>query len=108
MRLRLWWWRKVRKAIMPKSDRDIFERFGEAVIGSFLAGGLQPQAPELQAIYGNAQKLKHATDWLTERGDSHEQREQRLETVEWAILLFVFVSFVLDAMLVYYACGARR
>jgi hypothetical protein len=30
-----------------KADRDIFERFGEAVIGSVLTGGLQPRSPEL-------------------------------------------------------------
>jgi hypothetical protein len=87
MRLRLWWWREVRKAPISKSDRDTFERFGEAVIGSVLAGGLQPRAPELQRLYGNAgPTLKDAADWLTERGDSKEQQEQRLETAEWAIL----------------------
>src|SRR6266852_3130255 len=82
MRLRLWWWREVREARISKSDRDVFERFGEAVIGNVLAGGLQPRTPELQKLYGDmGPTLKSAADWLTERGDSQEQREQRMDAV---------------------------
>jgi len=39
-------------------------------------------------------------DWLTERRDKHELREQRLETVEWAILGWVFIGVVADIVLV--------
>lgn len=55
----------------------------------------EPRAPELQKLYGDmGPTLKHATDWLTERGDSQEQREQRMETVEWAVLVFVVLGVV--------------
>jgi hypothetical protein len=37
--MRLWWWRKVRKSNIPSAERDLFERYGEAVIGAVLAGG---------------------------------------------------------------------
>jgi hypothetical protein len=37
---------------------------------------------------------------LTERGDLNERRENRQETVEWAILLFVVLGVVLDLALV--------
>src|SRR6266849_1843457 len=95
MRLRLWWWREVREARISKSDRDVFERFGEAVIGNVLAGGLQPRTPELQKLYGDmGPTLKSAADWLTERGDSQEQREQRMEAVEWAVLVFVVLGVI--------------
>jgi hypothetical protein len=34
--------------------------------------------------------------WLQERRDLTVQQEDRLETVEWALLMFVFVSVVLE------------
>jgi hypothetical protein len=70
MQLRLWWWRKVRYAMIPKEARDIFERFGEFVIGSVVAGGLAPRDGDLQRIYTNQNDmLAAAAAWLTERGD---------------------------------------
>jgi hypothetical protein len=49
--------------------------------------GPNPRSVALQEIYNSAAKLKNAENWLTERGDSNERREQRSETVEWAILV---------------------
>ena len=100
MRLRLWWWRKVRFADIPKKFRDVFERFGEGVIGNWVGSGFQSQAVELQKMYGDGQRLAEASAWLTERGDKRELHEQRLETVEWAILIFVVVGVILDFILV--------
>jgi len=83
----------VRRADIPKESRDLFERFGEAIVGSVIAGGLTPREVELQKIYtGHDNILAHATAWLTERGDVKEQREQRLETLEWAILILTVVA----------------
>ena len=45
---------------------------------------------------------EHAIAWLTERGDLQEQRKQRLETLEWGILIFVIVGVILDALLVFH------
>jgi hypothetical protein len=95
----MWWWRTVRRADIPALDRDTFERFGEAVIGNLLVGGFTPIAPELQTIYGDKLKQAYARDWLTERSDAHERREQRLETVEWAVLIFVALGVIVDAVL---------
>jgi hypothetical protein len=106
MRLRLWWGREIRKASISKSDRDIFERFGETVIGSVLAGGMQPRAPELQKLYGDmGPTFKAAADWLTERGDSQEQREQRMETVEWAVLIFVVLGVAVESVQLFRGLG---
>jgi hypothetical protein len=99
MQLRLWWWRKVRGANIPTEDRDVFERFGETVITLFLTSGFQPHAAELQAMYNRKEKIESATRWLTERSDTLEQREQRLETAEWAILIFVVIGVILDLCL---------
>ena len=37
-----WRWRNVRKANIPKHERDTFERYGESIIGAILVGGLTP------------------------------------------------------------------
>jgi len=96
--MRLWWWRKIRPANIPQADRDLFERFGEFVIGSVLAGGFTPSHADLQPLYQktNPAQQDYARDWLTERSDSHELREQRLETAEWAILIFVLLEVIAD------------
>jgi len=39
---------------------------------------------------------EHARDWLTERGDSHEQQEQRLETAEWFIILLILPGAITE------------
>ena len=96
--MRLWWWREVRKRRdIPQADRDLFERFGEFVIGSVLAGGFTPSHDDLIPLYRRGSALQvNARDWLTERSDSHELREQRLETAEWAILTFVLLEVIAD------------
>jgi hypothetical protein len=98
---------RFRKANIPEADRDTFERFGELVIVSLLTSGLAPVAKELQAFYGVEEKQRNVKAWLTERGDSHERREQRLEFVEWAILVFVGVSVVVDFLLLWHQPCAR-
>ena len=67
--------------------------------GSVLAGGFNPGASELAALYSAGETQEHARDWLTERGDVHARREQRLETVEWAILVFVIIAVIVDVVL---------
>ena len=42
----------------------------------------------------------HTLAWLTERRDIHERREDRLETVEWAILVWVVLGVIADIILV--------
>lgn len=47
-----------------------------------------------------------ATAWLTERADLAERREDRLETVEWAVLIFVAVGVIADVLLVLQHVGS--
>jgi hypothetical protein len=102
MQLRLWWWRKVRYADIPKEARDLFERFGDAAIINVITSGMGQRNEELEMIYNNKNGMRaHAEKWLTERGDLRELREQRLETAEWAILIFVIVGVFLDLILVF-------
>jgi hypothetical protein len=89
----------VRKADILKDDRDLFERYGETVIALVVANNIAPIADDLKKVLpgdGLPGKLKAARDWLTESRDLHERKETRLECVEWAILLFVALSFVLE------------
>jgi len=101
----MWWWRKVRKANISPELRAKFELFGEDVlahavaVGSFSAaqGGelvnlLQRSSPEIRA-------------WLNERRDIHERREDRLETVEVAILFAVIVGVLADVAIVAHEIG---
>jgi hypothetical protein len=100
MQLRLWWWRKVRYAVIPKESRDIFERFGDSIIGNVVTGFAGQRVAELDLICTDPQRREEATAWLTERGDLRELHEQRLETAEWAILVFVLLGVILDVVLV--------
>ncbi len=105
MRLR---WRKVRYANIPKTSRDLFERFGENIIASIVATNLAPRDPELQAMYPDPQKIKDATEWLTERGDIRIRQEHRLETVQWAILVFAALGVIASGVLIIHEFGWLR
>lgn len=89
-------WRKIRKANIPNNERDLLERYGENVVGMVLANSYTPAAGELYRLQGDQIMKANARDWLTERGDAHEQREQRLEILEWAIVGLIIVEIVLS------------
>ena len=96
----MWWWRKIRPAKIPPADRQDFERFGETVVGyAVLFGDRFPSPSPLYRVYTDYQTKTNAMNWLAERADANERREQRLETVEWAILIFVAVGVIADIVL---------
>lgn len=98
MKLRLWWWRKVRKANIPAELRDRFELFGEDVLAHALgAGEHSSKGVELDALL--RQKRNEILEWLQQKRDEHIFREDRLETVEWAILIFVAIGVLIDFLL---------
>ena len=101
MQWRLWWWTKVRRTEIPPDERQILERFGETLIQLALVGGLQPGVPEITDIYNNTERREYALRWLAELHDLRELREQRLETAEWSILVFVVLGVVIDFMLLF-------
>lgn len=103
----MWWrWRKVHRANIPLAERVLFERYGETVVALLLASELT-ENPETHGITIGGFILKKvivdidaASAWLTERADLAERREDRLETVEWAVLIFVVVGVIADVLLV--------
>ncbi len=94
----MWWWRKVRKANISEELRTKFERFGEDVLAQALAVGAQrTQGVELlELLQGDRTPIM---EWLTERRDIHERKEDRLETIEWLILIFVIVGVLADILI---------
>jgi hypothetical protein len=102
----MWWRRKIRRAHISQIDRDRFERYGETVVALLLGSELteRPEAGTgIIKIAGFYQKVivdvNAASAWLTERADLRERREDRIETVEWAVLIFVAVGVIVDIFL---------
>lgn len=93
----MWWWRKVRRANISQDLRDELERIGETVI----IGGLV-LAPDMPSSFLHTFVTQHregALAWLTERRDIETRHEDRVETVEWAILVFVIFGVLIDVLL---------
>ena len=102
--MRLPWWTKIRRAEIDANLREQFEALGETLISLRLA----PLAPADQMVGAQLQNLvvgplvhsavsSHQTEaaaWLREKRDIQKQREDRLETVEWAILIFAIVAAI--------------
>jgi hypothetical protein len=85
---------------------DRFELFGEDVFAHTLAApNLNPgvQGVELAGLVQI--KRPEIMAWLTERRDLKELHENRVETVEWAILIFVIVGVIADCAIVAHEMG---
>jgi hypothetical protein len=95
-----WWWRKIRRANIPADARDAFEQTGKFSVGAELAGDFPPAKIILRDKYVDGHIKQYGRDWMREQVDREERREDRLETVEWAILIFVIVGVVADCLIV--------
>jgi hypothetical protein len=99
----MWWWRKVRYADLPQHLRDEMETFGEAVLSHALA----QQFDNANAAIRNLIQIHYweVVSWLRERRDLTERHENRVETLEWAILIFVVAGVAADAALALHDFG---
>jgi|SRR5271167_208211 len=95
----MWWWRKVRYADIPSELRDRFELYGEAVLADALAVGAQTIKQGEELVWLLQEKRGSLEDWLRERRDVAERQAQRLETVAWALLIFVVCGVATDVVL---------
>jgi hypothetical protein len=98
------WWRKVRRADISKELRERFEYFGETLVALAIESGDANRIGAELAGLGQ-QKRKEIVEWLRERRDMEAQREQRLETAEWAIVIFAIVGVVATAAIVAHDFG---
>jgi hypothetical protein len=97
----MWWWRKIRRTNIPQELRDQFELFGEAVLAHAVgAGEHSSKGIELDGLL--RQNRTEILDWLREKRDEAARHADRLETVEWAILLFVVTGVIVDLLLVWH------
>jgi hypothetical protein len=92
----IWRWAQVKQAKIDEKQREIFESYGENVIALIVAGGFNPVVGDLYPLYSNAQIKQDARNWLAEQGAKRERREDRLETLETAILLLVAAELVIN------------
>src|SRR5260370_30434123 len=92
----MWWWRKVRLATIDTKLRDQFELFGEDVLAHALAIGAisTEQGPLVPLLKEHRSEMMA---WLQERRDIAERHADRLETVEWAILIFVVLGVIVES-----------
>jgi hypothetical protein len=91
----MWWWHKKIPADITPDVRNELELFGETVIAFAMADAdIQmregPLATLLRSHYAAARS------WLQEQRSIHQRREDRLETVEVAILIFVFLGVIVE------------
>jgi hypothetical protein len=89
-------WR-IRRADIPENERDIFDRYGEAVISTIVAGGFIPDAQDLRNLFSgpvvpSQETNEHARDWLTERGDLNERRVIRDFVLEIIIIALIGIE----------------
>lgn len=85
----------IRKAKIAASEREMFERYGEAVIAQVVAQIASPLQADLSEILGSKEKRVAARDWLTERGDVAEWRARRDFALELLIILLIGLEIVL-------------
>jgi len=100
----MWWWRRVRRADIPQELRERFELFGETLTALAIeSGDANRIGAELAAL--GQQKRREIVEWLRERRDIAARHEARVETVEWAILIFVVIGVAADIAIVAHEIG---
>jgi hypothetical protein len=92
----MWWWHKIRRANIPTDVRPAFEETGHISVAAELAEKFPPAKPILRDKYVDGDIKKYGQEWIRERSDRDERHEDRVETVEWVILIFVVLGVVLD------------
>ena len=91
----MWWWHKISYATIPTDLRKQFERYGETLMALAIESGDATRIGTNLARLGQGQR-EQIVDWLKERRDIEAEHQDRLETVEWAILIFLVVGVIAD------------
>jgi len=112
-------WRRVVSADIPQETRDTLERYGEDAVAIILAQAAWPDGLDIRHAIPRAvlaggdsdaqrRKLERARDWLNERHQVHENRERRLEILEWAIVVLIVVEIVLSSIGLAQGCNQPK
>ena len=103
----MWWWHKIRRADIPRELRERFELHGETLMALAIESGDANRIGVELAGLGQM-KRREIVEWLKERRDIAARHEDRLETVEWAILIAVVIGVVADVAIVAHELGLLR
>jgi hypothetical protein len=88
----------IRKAKIPKNERETFERYGPNVIGMILAAGFHPAAREIEKVYDAGPLQEHARDWMSEQFRRAERWESWSLLMEAAITVFVLTELLVTLL----------
>jgi hypothetical protein len=93
----MWWWHKIRRADIPVDVRDAFEQTGAFAMSAELWANYPPAKTILRDNYTDAKIKEYGHAWMRERNDRDERHADRVETLEWAILVFVILGVVVES-----------
>ena len=94
-------WHEIRDANIPDDVEAAFEETGHFAIATEYAANFPPAKEILRDKYPDGKIKEFAHLWLREQADRNKNHENRLETVEWAILIFVALGVILDLVHLY-------
>jgi len=77
--------------------RERFELFGETLMAIAIQSGDGNRIGQELAHLGQ-QKREEIVEWLRERRDVAARHDDRVETVEWAILIFVVLGVIVESV----------
>ena len=91
----MWRWQTIRPANLPQELRDRFELYGETLMSIAIESGDATRIGAELARLGQANR-DQIVAWLRERRDMEARHSDRLELVEWGLLVFVVLGVALD------------
>ena len=96
----MWWWRRVRRANIPADVRQACEMFGPAVLSVAIAGHITSMSDGHDFYIFFRNNRAEILEWLREQREIQERRENRRETVEWAIMIFAASGVLTDLLMI--------
>ena len=99
----MWWWHKIRRANITSELRNRFELYGETALVLAMTTGDMSQSTQGPFLAGLVRRNHDdLIAWLRERRDVATRHEDRVETVEWAILVFVIIGVLADITIIFW------
>jgi hypothetical protein len=92
-----WWWHKIRHTDIPADVRQAFEETGPFAMSAELGANYPPAKAILRDKYADGKIKEYGHAWMRERYDRDERHGDRLETLEWAILIFVMLGVIVES-----------
>jgi hypothetical protein len=88
---------KLRRADIPVDVRRAFEETGSFSMSAELSANYPPAKRILRDKYPDREIKDFGYAWIGEHYDRDERHQDRLETLEWAILIFVVLGVIVES-----------